>query len=536
MQEIKMPSAGQTTDEATIVTVNVKVGDTVKRGDVLCEAETDKAVLPVESFAAGKVLAVLVKEGDTVNAGTVLVAVGKDGESYQGGAAPAASAAPAPAPAPAAAPAAPAPAGAAGSANVGTEIKMPSAGQTTDEATIVTVNVKVGDTVKRGDVLCEAETDKAVLPVESFAAGQVFDVLVKEGDKVNAGSVLVVVGKAADAAKYARGGAAAPAAAVAPAAAAAPAQVAEQDEYLPIIKGQAPAAVAAPAAAAPVSHPIYPAMPNAKMMAKERGIDIKDVVASNGQFIKRVDVENYVPAAAAAPVEAPAAAEEKPYEVMPMTRMRQIIGKRMKESLTNIPCWQCTTSIKMDACMALRDSYKAKRGVKLSYNDIMAKAIAIASRKFPLVNARYEEDEVRIYKHTNVGLAVALDGALVVPVVKSIDEKGLEQIAGDYKEQINKARAGKLAPADMGCGSITISNLGMYDVDQFIAIDNPPESCILAVGSIKVKPEWDGEKFVPANMMTVTGSFDHRIIDGAYGAQFLQELKTLMEDPTLMRY
>ena len=543
MQEIKMPSAGQTTDEATIVTVNVKVGDTVKRGDVLCEAETDKAVLPVESFAAGKVLAVLVKEGDTVNAGTVLVAVGKDGESYQGGAAPAASAAPTPAPAPAAAPAAPAapaPAGAAGSANVGTEIKMPSAGQTTDEATIVTVNVKVGDTVKRGDVLCEAETDKAVLPVESFAAGQVFDVLVKEGDKVNAGSVLVVVGKAADAAKYARGGADAPAAA-APAApvAAAPAQITEQDEYLPIIKGQAPAAPAAvaPVAAAPVSHPVYPAMPNAKMLAKERGIDIKDVIASNGQFIKRVDVENYVPAAAAsAEATAVAAAEEKPYEVMPMTRMRQIIGKRMKESLSNIPCWQCTTSIKMDACMALRESYKTKRGVKLSYNDIMAKAIAIASRKFPLVNARYEEDEVRIYKHTNVGLAVALDGALVVPVVKSIDEKGLEQIAGDYKEQINKARAGKLAPADMGCGSITISNLGMYDVDQFIAIDNPPESCILAVGSIKVKPEWDGEKFVPANMMTVTGSFDHRIIDGAYGAQFLQELKTLMEDPTLMLY
>ena len=171
-----------------------------------------------------------------------------------------------------------------------------------------------------------------------------------------------------------------------------------------------------------------------------------------------------------------------------------------------------------------------KEGESFSVHD-MLKAIAVASRKFPLVNARYEEDEVRVYKHTNVGLAVALDGALVVPVVKEIDAKGLEQIAGDYK-----ARAGKLAPADMGCGSITISNLGMYDVDQFIAIDNPPESCILAVGSIKVKPEWDGEKFVPANMMTVTGSFDHRIIDGAYGAQFLQELKTLMEEPSLMLY
>ena len=535
MQEIKMPSAGQTTDEATIVTVNVKVGDTVKRGDVLCEAETDKAVLPVESFAAGEVLAVLVKEGDTVNAGSVLVAVGKKGESYQGASAPAA--APAPAPAPAAAPAAPAAPAAA--ANVGTEIKMPSAGQTTDEATIVSVNVKVGDTVKRGDVLCEAETDKAVLPVESFAAGQVFDVLVSEGDKVTAGSVLVIVGKAADAAKYARGGAAAPAPA-APAPAAAPAEVTEQEEYLPIIKGQ-PVVHAAPAAApaaAPVSHPVYPAMPNAKMLAKERGINLADVIASNGQVIKRIDVQNYVPAAPAAAETAPAAAPaaEKEYEVMPMTRMRQIIGKRMKESLTNIPCWQCTTSIKMDACMALRAAYKDKKGVKLSYNDIMAKAIAVASRKFPLVNARYEEDEVRVYKHTNVGLAVALDGALVVPVVKEIDAKGLEQIAGDYKEQINKARAGKLAPADMGCGSITISNLGMYDVDQFIAIDNPPESCILAVGSIKVKPEWDGEKFVPANMMTVTGSFDHRIIDGAYGAQFLQELKTLKEEPSLMLY
>ena len=216
--------------------------------------------------------------------------------------------------------------------------------------------------------------------------------------------------------------------------------------------------------------------------------------------------------------------------------MRLVIGKRMKESLSGIPCWQCTTSIKMDACMALRDTYKDKKGVKLSYNDIMAKAIAVASRKFPLVNARYENGEVRVYKHTNVGLAVALDGALVVPVVKSIDAKGLTEIAGDYKAQIAKARENKLLPDDMGCGSITISNLGMYDVEQFIAIDNPPESCILAVGSIKVKPEWDGEKFVPANMMTVTGSFDHRIIDGAYGAQFLQELKTLMEAPALMLY
>ena len=536
VQEIKMPSAGQTTDEATIVEVHVKVGDTVKRGDVLVEAETDKAVLPVESFAAGQVLDVLVKEGDAVTAGTVLVAIGsaEDAASYHrgGAAAPAAAAPAAPVQAPApTAPAVPAPAAA-----VGKEIKMPSAGQTTDEATIVEVHVKVGDTVKRGDVLVEAETDKAVLPVECFTAGQVLDVLVKEGDAVTAGTVLAVIGSAEDAAAYHRGGAQAPTAPAAPAAPASPAAVPvqEDEEYLPIIKGQ-PVLHAAPAAPAPAAPAhTYPAMPNAKMLAKERGVDLGKIVPSNGVFIKRQDVLAWKePVVEAAPAPAPAEAE---YEVMPMTRMRTVIGKRMQESMQNIPAWQCTVSIDMEACMALRDDYQAHRGVKLSYNDIMAKAIAVASRKFPLVNARYENGEVRVYKHTNVGLAVALEGALVVPVVKEIDVKGLEEIGAAYKAQIKKAREGKLAPADMGCGSITISNLGMYDVDQFIAIVNPPESCILAVGSIRVEPVWDGSAFQPVHKMTVTGSFDHRIIDGAYGAQFLQELKALMESPTLMLY
>lgn len=401
------------------------------------------------------------------------------------------------------------------------EIKMPAAGQTTNKAVVYQICVKVGDTVKRGDVLLEAETDKAVLPVESYANGTVLAILVSEGDQVTAGSVLMAVGKPGEA--YAPAGETADAAPAASPAPAAP--IGEQEEYLPIIKGQS----VTPAAPIETGRQDYPAMPNAKLLARERGIDIRQVTAANGQFVTRQDVEKYVLAAVSS-------AAEAEYEVLPMNRMRQIIGKRMKESLSEIPCWQCTTVIKMDACMALRDTYKEKKGVKLSYNDMMAKAIAVASRKFPLVNARYEGGEVRVYRHTNVGLAVALDGALVVPVVRNIDDKGLAEIAADYKAQIAKARDSKLLPEDMDCGSITISNLGMYDVEQFIAIDNPPESCILAVGSIKIKPEWDGEKFVPANMMAVTGSFDHRIIDGAYGAQFLQELKTLMESPALMLY
>lgn len=398
---------------------------------------------------------------------------------------------------------------------------MPAAGQTTNKAVVYQICVKVGDTVKRGDVLLEAETDKAVLPVESYANGTVLAILVSEGDQVTAGSVLMAVGKPGEA--YAPAGETADAAPAASPAPAAP--IGEQEEYLPIIKGQS----VTPAAPIETGRQDYPAMPNAKLLARERGIDIRQVTAANGQFVTRQDVEKYVLAAVSS-------AAEAEYEVLPMNRMRQIIGKRMKESLSEIPCWQCTTVIKMDACMALRDTYKEKKGVKLSYNDMMAKAIAVASRKFPLVNARYEGGEVRVYRHTNVGLAVALDGALVVPVVRNIDDKGLAEIAADYKAQIAKARDSKLLPEDMDCGSITISNLGMYDVEQFIAIDNPPESCILAVGSIKIKPEWDGEKFVPANMMAVTGSFDHRIIDGAYGAQFLQELKTLMESPALMLY
>ncbi len=530
IQEIKMPAAGQTTDEATIVKVNVKVGDIVKRGDELLEAETDKAILPVESFAAGEVLAVLVQEGDEVTAGTVLVAIGRHGEQYQGGSAPAAAGA--------AAPSAHTPVSAhpAGGASVGQEIRMPSAGQTTDEATIVKVNIKVGDIVKRGDELLEVETDKAILPVESFLAGQVFDVLVSEGDIVTAGSVLAVIGKAADAAFYHRGGAAGGTAAVS---VPAEAPAAEQEEYLPIIKGQsvlhAASSEAPVASAAPAAHLNLPAMPNAKMAAKELGVDITTVPASNGLFVKRCDVELAARSPKAVPVSAEtASAAEEEYEVMPLTRIRAVIGRRMQESMQNIPAWQCTVSVDMTACMALRDTYKAKREVKLSYNDIMAKAIAVASWKFPLVRARYQENEVRIYRHTNVGLAVGMDGALVVPVVKEIDVKGLEEIAAAFKDVIQKARSNHLAPGEMGCGSITISNLGMYDVDHFIAIVNPPESCILAVGRIETLPVWNGTAFRPVPKMTITGSFDHRIIDGVYGAQFLQELKMLMENPSLL--
>ena len=421
-----------------------------------------------------------------------------------------------------------------------TEIKMPSAGQTTDDATVMAVKVKVGDTVKRGDVLLEAETDKAVLPVESFAAGTVLAVLVEEGASVTAGTPLVVIGKAGE--SYNGAGAVAPVAekkdseapkeAEAAKGEAAKEDLPAQDEYLPIIKGQAPAAPAV--AAAPRQEAVlynFPAMPGAKQLAKEKGIDIAAVNAANGEFVKRSDVAAYRAPAAPAP-----AAEVDPmaYTVLPMSRMRQIIGKRMLESAQTIPVWQCTVSVDMRALTELRELYKERKEVKLSYNDLMAKAIAIASRKYSLVNARYENGEIRVLKHTNVGLAVAQEAGLIVPVAKAVDTMSLEEISAEYKRLVKAARENKLLPADMGCGSITISNLGMFDVDQFIAIVNPPESCILAVGSIITEAVWNGSGFEPVPKMKITGSFDHRIIDGAYGAQFLKELKYLMEHPAML--
>ena len=396
------------------------------------------------------------------------------------------------------------------------EIKMPSAGQTTDEALIAKINVRVGDSVKRGDVLVETETDKAVLPVESYAAGQVLEILVSEGDRVDAGHVLMRLGKPEEA------GAAQPPAkqtSAKPEKAEAEAEAALPDDYQPIVKGSAPRKTAKTGTGK------WPAMPNAKKLSAELGIELSGIAPSNGRFIKRADI-------LAGEKTHPGAQPE--YDVLPMSRIRGIIAKRMLESTTGIPAWQCTMAVNMEPCMALRKLFLEKKNIKLSYNDIVAAAIAAASREFSLIRARYEEGELRCSRHCNIGLAVGLEGALVVPVVKNVDEMGLEQISAAYRAQVEKAREGRLGPGDMGGGSITISNLGMYEVKEFTAIVNPPESAILALGGISVQPVWDGSAFVPAHMMNMTGSFDHRFIDGAYGAKFMQELKKLLENPILL--
>jgi pyruvate dehydrogenase E2 component (dihydrolipoamide acetyltransferase) len=423
------------------------------------------------------------------------------------------------------------------------QIKMPSAGQTTDEALVCQWNVKVGDSVKRGDILLETETDKATLPVESFSDGIVIDILHEEGDTVDAGDVLCVIGDAKDLETYKREGAEssapAPAAAKVDAPAVQPVAEVEEDEYQPIIKGSTPVAQTKPAEKpaekpAPAKPAVKPqgqpndnvkAMPNAKLLAREKGVDIRYVTPANGSLVKKSDVLSYIDSCAE---------DFDSYEVLKLNKKRKITGQRMLLSAQTIPAFHLSIDVDMTNAIALKEGLFKQKDLKISYNDIICLVLAKLSDEFNLLKARYENDEIRIYKHLNIGIAVALEDALVVPVTKGCDVLSLAEIAQNNKKGIKKAKEGVLLPTDMGCGSLSLSNLGMFDVSSFSAIVNPPEGCIFAISSIAVKPVWDGKAFVPRSMCNINVSFDHRIFDGAYSAKMLAKFKAYMENPALL--
>lgn len=423
------------------------------------------------------------------------------------------------------------------------QIKMPSAGQTTDEALVCQWNVKVGDSVKRGDILLETETDKATLPVESFSDGIVIDILHEEGDTVDAGDVLCIIGDAKDMETYKREGsetsAPAPATAKVESPAVQPIAEVEEDEYQPIIKGSTPVAQAKPAekpvensatakpAVKPQGQPNdnVKAMPNAKLFAKEKGVDIRYVTPANGSLVKKSDVLSYIDSCAE---------DFDSYEVLKLNKKRKITGQRMLLSAQTIPAFHLSIDVDMTNAIALKEGIFKQKDLKISYNDIICLVLAKLSDEFNLLKARYENDEIRIYKHLNIGIAVALEDALVVPVTKGCDVLSLAEIAQNNKKGIKKAKEGALLPTDMGCGSLSLSNLGMFDVSSFSAIVNPPEGCIFAISSIAVKPVWDGKAFVPRSMCNINVSFDHRIFDGAYSAKMLAKFKAYMENPALL--
>ncbi len=531
---VRMPKMSDTMTEGVIAKWHKKVGDTVKSGELMAEIETDKATMDYESFNEGTVLYLGAQEGQAVKINDVLAIVGKKGEDYSALLASAGNAAatggkaeekPASAPAPA-----PASGPAIDTSGIKAEIVlMPKMSDTMTEGVIAAWHKKVGDPVKSGELLAEIETDKATMEYESYNTGTLLYIGAEPGKAVTVNGVLAVIGeKDADwktllKANEAKGSGAPAASNGAP-------------------KQEAPAAQAAPAHAESSSNGRLKASPLAKKMAKDKGIDINQIHGSGdqGRVTKR-DVENYKPSAqpadqkgakaGAAPVVLPRVVGEESFEEMPISQMRKAIAKRLSESKFSAPHFYLTMEINMDKAVEARKSINEVSPVKISFNDMVIKAVAAALRQHPDVNVSWLGDKMRKNHHIHIGVAVAVKDGLLVPVVRFADNKSLSHIAAEVKDLAQKAHDKKLQPADWEGSTFTISNLGMFGIEEFTAIINPPDACILAVGGIKETPIVKNGQIVPGNIMKVTMSCDHRAVDGAVGSAFLKTLKGLLEDP-----
>jgi pyruvate dehydrogenase E2 component (dihydrolipoamide acetyltransferase) len=539
---IRMPKMSDTMEEGVIASWLKKVGDTVKPGDILAEVETDKATMELESYEEGVLLYVGVKEKDSVPVNGIIAIIGEKGEAFQHllSGAPAAApkveaAIPAAAPAPVVAEVkAPAPAVATSSIPA-VVVTMPKMSDTMQEGTISAWLKKVGDAVKSGEIIAEVETDKATMELESYEDGVLLYIGVEAGGSVPVDGVIAVIGeKGADYQSLlaAHQGGASIAAPVEVASPAAPVAVA----------APAPAASQVPVAAAVPSstgNERVKASPLAKKIASETGIDIRQVAGSGegGRIVKR-DIETFVPAAASPQVQAassqasiaPALGQES-FREEKVSQMRKTIAKRLAESKYSAPHFYLTMEINMDKAIEARKSMNEFGTAKISFNDLVIKASAAALRQNPKVNSSWLGDKIRYNDHIHIGMAVAVEEGLLVPVIRFADQLSLSQISNQAKSLGQKAKNKELQPKDWEGNTFTISNLGMFGIDEFTAIINPPDACILAVGGIKetviVK---DGQMKI-GNVMKVTLSCDHRVVDGAVGSAFLLSLKGLLEDP-----
>lgn len=421
-------------------------------------------------------------------------------------------------------------------------VYMPKLSDTMTEGVVAAWTKNVGDTVKAGEVLAEIETDKATMEFESFFDGVLLHIGVETGKAAPVNSVLAIIGQAGEdiSAALANAAAGAPGAATStPEASPSPAPVVEAPAAV-VAATPTPAPVAAPVAAAPVvanntTDRVF-ASPLAKKLASERGIDIQAVAGTgeNGRIVKR-DVDHYVPYTPAnKPVVMPSHTGEVSYTDEPISQMRKTIARRLAESKFTAPHFYLTLDIDMSNAIATRKALNNLDGVKVSFNDMVIKAVAMALRQHPTVNSAWMGDFIRRNDHVNIGVAVAVDEGLLVPVVRFADNKGLTQISAEVREFAQKAKDKKLQPADWEGNTFTISNLGMFGIESFTAIVNPPDSCILAIGGIKEVPVVKNGQVVPGSVMKVTLSCDHRVVDGASGASFLQTFKTYMEQPAAM--
>lgn len=419
-------------------------------------------------------------------------------------------------------------------------IVMPRLSDSMEEGEIVVWHKNVGDKVEKGDLLAEINSDKATMDFESPKTGTVL-FAAKVGDKLLVGTPLVIIGEPGEAYEHLLGDSAS--ASSSNGATAAPAPVAPTPQPVQTV---AAAPVAAPSVAVVETHDtsrIF-ASPLAKEMAKAAGIAIQNIQGSgdSGRIVKR-DIETALTKVSTAPAvsSAPQAAAKAPpsvsfgsesFEDQPLTSMRKVIAKRLSESMFTAPHFYLSMEINMDKATELRKQLNdVAAPIKISFNDLVVKACAVALRNHPVINSSWMGDFIRQNNHINVGVAVAVNQALFVPVIRHADMKSLGQISTEVRELAGKAKGGKLQLPEMQGNTFTISNLGMFDIEQFTAIINPPDACILAVGSIMQKPIVKNGEIVVGSMMKVQLSCDHRVVDGATGAQFLQQLKGILEDP-----
>jgi pyruvate dehydrogenase E2 component (dihydrolipoamide acetyltransferase) len=416
-------------------------------------------------------------------------------------------------------------------------IRMPKMSDTMTEGVIAEWHKKEGDKVKPGDILADVETDKATMELENFEAGTLLYVGVKKGDSVPVNSIIAIVGKEGeDISALLKNDQAATT--VAPAAEEAPAS--QPAPAAPTSPAPVAAAAVASASSVGVQHDgdRMKASPLARKIAEEKGIDLRAVAGSGdgGRIVKRdIDhLQNQPAAAATAAVQFAAVVGQEQFTEVAVSQMRKTIARRLAESKFSAPHFYLTIDIDMDKAMEARTQINEVAPVKVSFNDMVIKAAALALRKHPKINSSWLGDKIRFNQHVNVGVAMAVEEGLLVPVVRFADSKPLAQIAQEVKTYAGKAKEKKLQPADWEGNTFTISNLGMFGIEEFTAIINPPDACIMAVGAIRQEPVVKKGQIVVGNRMKVTLSCDHRVVDGASGAEFLQTFKQLLEEPVRM--
>jgi len=532
---VRMPKMSDTMTEGVIAKWHKKVGDTVKSGELMAEIETDKATMDYESFNTGTVLYLGAKEGEAVKINDVLAIVGNKGEDFSSLLAGTQTTT-----------------AAAGSkvetvktetvtavaeATIDTSgikaeiVLMPKMSDTMNEGVIAAWHKKMGDSVKTGELLAEVETDKATMEYESYNNGILLYIGAKEKEAVAVNGVLAIIGdKNADWQTLLKAHQAKASGGSKPAAP-------EESKPTPT------AAQAQPTSngSSSVENGRLKASPLAKKMAKDLGFDISKIQGSGeGGRVTKHDVENFKPSAVpatggaaktTAPVVLPQVVGKESFEEVAVSQMRKTIARRLAESKFSAPHFYLTMEINMDKAIEARKSMNEISPVKISFNDLVLKATATALRQHPDVNVSWLGDKMRKNHHIHIGVAVAVKDGLVVPVVRFADNKSLSHIAVEVKDLAQKAQDKKLQPSDWEGSTFTISNLGMFGIEEFTAIINPPDACILAVGGIKETAIVKNGQLAVGNVMKVTLSCDHRAVDGAVGSAFLKTLKGLMEDP-----